>query len=77
MREFDLRQGQGQAGWQFAPEVLEDRHARAHILDQNGPGGVLGRKSRNFTSKVGILQTLPEYVDQVPAMFALRPLITR
>ena len=54
---------------QIAPEILQERHAGARILDQDGSGTVLRRETRDLAPKVGVLEPGAEHVDEVVVRF--------
>ena len=49
---------------QIAPEILQERHPRARILDQDGSGTMLRGQTRDLAPKVGVLEPGAEHVER-------------
>ena len=49
---------------QIAPEILQERHAGAGILDQDGSGTVLRCQARELAPKIRVLEPGAEHVDE-------------
>src|SRR6266498_2621232 len=54
---------------QIAPEILQERHARPRILNQDGSGAMPRREISKLASKVGVLEPGAEHVDEVVVRF--------
>ena len=53
------------AGRCIALQVLQERHAGAGFLDQDGFGTVLGGQAGNLAPEIGVLEPAAEHIDQV------------
>ena len=54
---------------QVPPEVLQQCHAGARVLDQDSAGLMLRRQAGNLAPKVGVLEARAEHVDEVVVPF--------
>src|SRR5712671_4487659 len=54
---------------QIAPEILQERHAGAGTLDQDGSGTVFRRETGDLAPKVGVLEAGAEHVEKVIVRF--------